>query len=124
MSRGPGRWERLLLHQLYHIDQEVNPYQGVVTIRVGHGQAATRSELSAVYRAARAIKARGWSAPDNSPYASMLCRLDPPPEVASRDNCTLCKCSQVSTNPPPDNIYSTHVRGLDGKIYPRISVLK
>lgn len=118
MSRGPGKWQRLLLHQLYHEDRKVNPYVGAVTIRVGRQQAGTPSELSAVYRAARVIKAKGWSAADNSPYASRLARVNPPPPVATRDGCELCKRSQVGGNESPDNAYRAEVMGEDGKFYP------
>jgi hypothetical protein len=94
VSRGPGRWQRLLLHELYHTELKPNPYHGRVTIRVGHQQANTAAELSAVYRAARVIKAKGSSAADNWPYASLLLRCDVPPPVAARDGCEFCKCSQ------------------------------
>lgn len=133
MSRGPGRWQRLLLHELYHTEPQPNRWSGRPQIYVGD-YATTRCEVSAVYRAARAIKAKGWAISPRPGPCNYLTRCDPAPAAADRDRCPMCKwpslyvpkdkCSQGVANDAPDNIYATHVMGLDGKLYPRTNVAK
>jgi hypothetical protein len=91
MSRGPGRRQRLLLHELYH-----NPkigFHGRHYIKV-RDYASNGSELSALYRAAREVQAKGWAAEDGN--GGHLYALPETPTVAA--NCPLCqvdKCSQI-----------------------------
>jgi hypothetical protein len=109
MSRGPGRWQRLLLHELYHGDaQEI--YVGDYT--------NTQAEKSAAYRAARALKAKGWIKTHR--WCNDLGRCDPPPAVADRERCELCKCSQVVEIP---HLTTLTIRGLwrNGQPYRRAS---
>lgn len=95
MSRGPGRWQRLLLHELYHA--------GCSEIYVGN-YATTRTEASAAYRAARAIKAKGWAATrPYYPWCNYLTRSERLPTAAERSRCPLCKCSQLVQSHPPGN---------------------
>jgi hypothetical protein len=80
VSRGPGRWQRLLLHELYHHERP--------SIYVGD-YATTKSEKSAAYRAARALNANGWVT--TKWWCNTLYRCDATPGVAvDRSRCPLC----------------------------------
>jgi hypothetical protein len=86
VSRGPGRWQRLLLRELYH-----NPkigFDGRRYIKVSD-HAVSASELSAAYRAARAILAKGWAT--GKIGGGRLVALPEPPDVVKRGD----KCSQI-----------------------------
>lgn len=77
MSRGPGRWQRLLLHELYHNPRIAPSGRRYINV-TDYG--STPAELSALYRAKRALVAKGWAKGDRS------CQLDPcnplPPNVS------------------------------------------
>ena len=96
MSRGLGRWQRLLLHELYH---NARPPSGFFeyepNIRVHHFT-TNESEDSAARRAARGLIKRGLARPcPINGQAYQLFRVIPPPDVA----CTECgrKCSELGT---------------------------
>ncbi len=87
MSHGPGRWQRLLLHELYH-DPRVAP-SGRRYINVTD-YASTESELSAVYRAKRSLVRRGWA------VGGADCQLDqcsPLPRAGCvyPEHCPICR---------------------------------
>ena len=87
MSRGPGRWQRLLLHAVYH-DPKIAP-SGRRYINVAD-YGITDAELSALYRAARKITAAGWVRQDYG-------QLEPLPETpAVVANCQLCVSVQIT----------------------------
>jgi hypothetical protein len=96
MSRGLGRWQRLLLHELYH-----NPRPPRFCATEPHisprTYAATESENSAVYRAARALIAKGLVRPSrwgDREYAHTLYQVAPTPDIT----CLQCgrKCSELA----------------------------
>ncbi len=99
MSRGPGRWQRLLLHELYHNPNPTVGFDGRRFIKVRY-YASNGSELSALYRAAREVAAKGWAV-DGRYAGGHLVALPEPPAVTA--NCPLCqadKCSQIGSMVP------------------------
>ncbi len=92
MSRGPGRLQQLMLHELYHNPNTPrNPFHGdrvfVKTMKF-RGEASADTSL---YRAARGLVRRGWVLDSDSEYpGSMLFALDVPPLVASEERCFKC----------------------------------
>jgi hypothetical protein len=97
MSRGLGRWERLLLHELYHNPRPPSLFTTKPSISP-RTFAATESENSAVYRAARGLIAKGlvraWRFGDRE-YSHTLYQVTPAPDIA----CPQCgrKCSELRT---------------------------
>jgi hypothetical protein len=98
MSRGPGRWQRLLLHELYHNPRPPRFFDSEPSISP-RAFATTESENSAVYRAARGLIAKGLVRPwrfGDSEYAHTLYQVTPTPDIS----CPECgrKCSELATN--------------------------
>lgn len=123
MSRGPGRWQRLLLHAVYHATKEVEygPPCGRVW-SADHCRGLTRggllsggrfvypldyvvtgAEYSAIMRAARALVKAGLVKSDITGCANLLSPLPEPPAVAA--NCPLC----VSVQKIPTSLRSEHL---------------
>lgn len=106
MSRGPGRLQRLLLHAVYH-DPKIAP-SGARYVYV-HDYGHTESELSAVYRAARAIAAKGWVIKHSG--SARIEPLPVPPAVVA--NCSLCVSVQnVPTSGLSERLTRTSVQVL------------
>jgi hypothetical protein len=103
MSRGLGRWQRPLLHELYHNPNPPILFPGVwISPR---RFAATDSENSAVYRAARGLIAKGLARGFSDRQCShTLYQVTPAPDIT----CPQCghKCSELRT--PADN--SEHLK--------------
>ena len=101
VSRGPGRWQRLLLHELYHNPQTGGLLGDGPSIRVRRF-ATTDSEYAAARRAARILVSKGLARPFNG-WAHTLYQVSPAPDVV----CPECgrKCSEVVQNEPPRNTY-------------------
>jgi hypothetical protein len=82
MSRGPGRLQRLLLHAVYH--DPISAPSGRLYVNITD-YGSTDSEISALYRAARAITRNGWV----KQCGGQLDPLPEPPTVVA--NCQLCE---------------------------------
>jgi hypothetical protein len=82
MSRGPGRLQRLLLHAVYH--DPISAPSGRLYVNITD-YGSTDSEISALYRAARAITRKGWV----TQCGGQLDPLPEPPAVVA--NCQLCE---------------------------------
>lgn len=92
MSRGLGKWERLLIHETYH-DPRIAP-NGTRYVRTGD-LACTVSEYSAVQRASRSVVRKGLvRAPLGC--ANRLEPLPTPPPEATRP-CPICTSVQKDT---------------------------
>ena len=102
MSRGPGHWQRLLLHELYHNPRIAPSGRRYINVT---DYASTDSELSAVYRAARKLKDKGWVRKDIG--GGQMDPLSVPPPVIA--NCPLCH--QISVQNKPDSWNSEHLGG-------------
>jgi len=91
MSRGLGRWQRHLLHELYH--NPMPPALGFPgrRIRVTRGLATYSSDDSAARRAARSLVAKGLA----TGGGSMLLQVVPAPGIVCPD-CGV-KCSEMSS---------------------------
>jgi hypothetical protein len=102
MSRGPGRWQRLLLHELYHNPKP--PTLGYAAPWIyTRSFAATDSEYSAIRRAARGLIANGWAHSFHG-WAHSLIQVDPAPDIP----CPQCgrKCSEVVQSDTARNTYA------------------
>ena len=97
MSRGLGRWERLLLHELYHNPRPPSPLCDVPSIRVGKKYTTTESENVAARRAARSLARKGLAVGGRCP-GSVLKQVQPVPDMT----CPECgrKCSEITTIAP------------------------
>jgi hypothetical protein len=103
MSRGPGRWQRLLLHELYHGTLKRDPFFGRLELSVWHltstsGEpdysTARYTRYAAARRAGRSLIANGLATGcPLSGQAHTLYRVDPPPDIT----CPQCgrKCSEL-----------------------------
>lgn len=111
MSRGPGRWQRLLLHELYHnpnrqpqpFSKDDGPwiYTSKVATAGGHSskrgvphEKAWESEDSAIRRAARSLVAKGLARLNTlNGQAYELYQVTPAPDLV----CPQCgrKCSEL-----------------------------
>lgn len=93
MSRGLGRWQRLLLHELYHnpLPSSVFAGNGRPRIKVAR-LTATTTENVAARRAARSLVGKGLAVGGRYP-GSGLEQAEPPPDVV----CPVCglKCSEI-----------------------------
>lgn len=96
MSRGPGRWQRLLLHAAYH-DPKIAPSGRRYINVTDYG--TTDAEISALYRAARKIAGKGWA----KQCGGQLDPIPVPPAVVA--NCQLCVSVQITA----DSIFSGHL---------------
>lgn len=97
MSRGLGRWQRILLHELYHNPKPARPFLGVFNmepyIRISD-YTSSESEDSAARRAARGLVKRGLALPDPlNGLAYKLVAISPLPDIS----CPTCgrKCSDL-----------------------------
>lgn len=101
MSRGLGRWQRLLLHELYHNPKPPSRFNNRPWISV-RGFTTTDSEYSAARRAARSLVAAGLAIPYFQ-WTHTLYQVDPAPGVT----CPQCgvKCSELWRNNTPRNTY-------------------
>lgn len=80
MSRGPGRWQRVVLDAIKDTDYEVFP---ILAIAYTHlGRAATRSEAVAARRAVKTLALAGKVRAIYS--SSQLCVTRPDSTIASR----------------------------------------
>jgi hypothetical protein len=111
MSRGLGRWQRLLLHELYHnprrepefLSKDAAPWINTTsrlttsarqTKRGVPNEKAWESEDSAIRRAARSLVAKGWARPNPlNGQAYTLYQVTPAPDIT----CPQCgrKCSEL-----------------------------
>lgn len=108
MSRGPGRWQRLLLHEVYH---NPNP-PGFLEIRPSvrpHRLAVGEVEESAIFRAARVLAGKGLVELFAGKYSHTLYAVEPRPELM----CPMCglKCSELV--PAVDN--SEHLEAVPSR---------
>jgi hypothetical protein len=101
VSRGLGRWQRLLLHELYHNPRIAPSGRRYINAT---DYASTESELSAVYRAARSLRDKGLV------YKDASCQLDPLPESPVTANCL--SYQQVSVQKTQDSGFSEHLGGV------------
>lgn len=96
MSRGLGRWQRLLLHELYHNPNPPGFLETEPSIRIWKLMKPewSASEDSAVHRAARSLVAKGWARSYYKNYTQILLQVTPAPDI----DCPQCglKCSQLS----------------------------
>jgi hypothetical protein len=103
MSRGPGRWQRLLLHELYHNPKP--PTLGFDAPWISTRRfTATDSEYSAIRRAARGLIAKGWAQPFAGRWTWSLIQVDPVPDIT----CPQCgrKCSELVESDTARNTYA------------------
>ena len=104
MSRGPGRWQRLLLHELYHNPRVAPSGRRYINVT---DYATTESERSAVYRAKRSLVRMGWAT------GGAHCQLDPLPALPKtghvhRECCEFCRA--LSVQKVTDSVSSEHLR--------------
>jgi hypothetical protein len=98
MSRGLGRWQRILLHELYH-NPKCDWLNGKPCTLFAYQQFSSESESVAVRRAAHSLAAKGYARLFHDRWAHTLYQVDPPPDIT----CPQCgrKCSELA--PPLPN---------------------
>lgn len=103
MSRGLGRWQRLLLHELYH-NPKRDWLSGKPCTTFAYTHRTSEAESVAVRRAAHSLAGKGYVRLFQDRYAHTLFQVDPAPDVL----CPECgrKCSELANASTIRNTYA------------------